>query len=95
VTRRKVPTKIHGSMTWLTLVMATALAVGLVGIPALWPQDAKAVEAPPSFITKWGNSTDGDGQFSNPEEVAIDSSGKVYVANSANNCIHKFGDTTT
>jgi DNA-binding beta-propeller fold protein YncE len=95
VTRKKVPRKFHGYMTWLALVVATALAVGLVSMVALLPQDAKAAEAPPTFITKWGNSTDGDGQFSDPQGVATDSSGNVYVADSGNNCIQKFGDTTT
>src|SRR5215212_3402562 len=80
-------------MTWLALVMATALAVELVGILALWPQDATAAEAPPSFITKWGNSTDGDGQFSNPQGVAIDSSGNVYVADTWNHRIQKFNSS--
>jgi len=95
ITRKKVRRKIHGYMTWLALVVAAALAVGLVSVVALLPQDAKAAEAPPSFITKWGNSTDGDGQFSNPQGVATDSSGNVYVADSGNNRIQKFGDTTT
>ena len=87
--RKEVPTKIHGYITWLALV------VGLVSMVTLLPQDAKAAEAPPTFITKWGNSTDGDGQFSNPQGVAIDSSGNVYVADTWNHRIQKFGDTTT
>ena len=95
MTRKKVRRKIHGYMTWLALGVAAALAVGLVGMVALWPQDAKAAEAPPAFITKWGSSTDGDGQFSNPQGVATDSSGNVYVADKNNNRIQKFGDTTT
>jgi hypothetical protein len=90
VIRTEVPTKIHGYITWLALVVAAALALGLVSMVTLLPQDAKAAEAPPTFITKWGNSTDGDGQFSNPQGVAIDSSGNVYVADTWNNRIQKF-----
>jgi DNA-binding beta-propeller fold protein YncE len=46
-------------------------------------------------ITKWGSSGASNGQFISPLGVAIDSSGKVYVADSGNNRIQKFGDTTT
>jgi DNA-binding beta-propeller fold protein YncE len=90
VTRKKVRRKIRGYITWLALVVAAALAVGLVSMVTLWPQDAKAAEAPPAFITKWGNSTDGDGEFSNPQGVATDSSGNVYVADTWNHRIQKF-----
>jgi DNA-binding beta-propeller fold protein YncE len=44
----------------------------------------------PAFITKWGNSTDGQGEFSNPQGVATDSSGNVYVADTWNHRIQKF-----
>jgi sugar lactone lactonase YvrE len=93
VTSKTVPTKIHGYITWLALVVAAALAVGLVSMVTLLPQNAKAAEAPPAFITKWGNSTDGDGQFSNPQGVAIDSSGNVYVADTWNHRIQKFNSS--
>ena len=33
-----------------------------------------------NFITKWGTEGTGDGQFSNPDGIAVDSSGNVYVA---------------
>ncbi|MFL6471171.1 MAG: 6-bladed beta-propeller, partial [Nitrososphaeraceae archaeon] len=32
------------------------------------------------FITKWGSQGSGDGQFTRVEDMAIDSSGNVYVA---------------
>jgi len=31
------------------------------------------------FITKFGSSGSGDGQFTDPEHLAIDSDGNVYV----------------
>lgn len=42
------------------------------------------------FITKWGKSGDGDGQFNSPKGVATDSSGSVYVVDNSNNRIQKF-----
>jgi PKD repeat protein len=42
------------------------------------------------FITKWGSSGSGDGQFNHSQGVAVDSSGNVYVADYGNNRIQKF-----
>jgi len=48
-------------------------------------------EQPPSFITKWGSKGEGDGQFFSPDAVVVDSSDNVYVADTLNNRIQKFG----
>src|SRR5919197_2539796 len=42
------------------------------------------------FITKWGSQGTGDGQFTRVEDMAIDSSGNVYVAELGNGRISKF-----
>ncbi|GAB6286295.1 MAG: hypothetical protein STSR0009_24960 [Methanoregula sp.] len=42
------------------------------------------------FITKWGTYGSGNGQFKNPDGVAVDSSGNVYVMDQYNNRIQKF-----
>ena len=42
------------------------------------------------FITKWGSEGTGDGQFTRLEDIAIDSSGNVYVAELGNGRISKF-----
>ncbi|MDO8873564.1 MAG: SBBP repeat-containing protein [Methanoregula sp.] len=48
-----------------------------------------------TFLTKWGSRGIGDGQFSNPRGVAVDSSGNVYVSEFDNNRIQKFSSTGT
>ena len=47
-------------------------------------------ESPPTFELKWGTEGSGNGQFSAPGGVAVDSSGNVYVADIFNNRIQKF-----
>jgi len=42
------------------------------------------------FVTKWGSQGGGDGEFSSPKRLAVDNSGYVYVADSANDRIQKF-----
>ncbi len=49
----------------------------------------------PCFITAWGSSGSGNGQFKYPAFLAIDSSGNVYVADEGNNRIEKFSSTGT
>ena len=51
---------------------------------------ALALEAPPYYHTQWGSEGSGDGQFSLPADVAVDSSGNVYVADANNHRIQKF-----
>ncbi len=46
-----------------------------------------------SFATKWGSQGSGDGQFSVPRGLAVDSMGNVYVADSTNASIQKFSST--
>ena len=46
--------------------------------------------AVPQFSLQWGRNPVGDGQFQNPYDVAIDSSGNTYVADRDNNRIQKF-----
>jgi tripartite motif-containing protein 71 len=42
------------------------------------------------FITKWGTNGTADGQFIDPEHLAIDSNGYVYVSDRGNNNIQVF-----
>ena len=42
------------------------------------------------FLSKWGSKGSGDGEFSNPHAIAVDGSGKVYVADTGNNRVQVF-----
>jgi hypothetical protein len=42
------------------------------------------------FITKWGSFGKGDGQFQDPEHLAVDSEGNVYISDRKRDDIQKF-----
>jgi uncharacterized delta-60 repeat protein/uncharacterized repeat protein (TIGR01451 family) len=44
----------------------------------------------PCFITRWGSSGLGNGQFMGAFGIAVDTGGNVYVADSSNNRVQKF-----
>src|SRR5207253_4629279 len=45
------------------------------------------------FLTTWGSSGNGDGQFDGPFGVAVDGSGNVFVVDDGNNRIQKSTNT--
>ena len=55
------------------------------GIPRVQKFDSNG-----KFITKWGSYGKGDGKFIDPEHLAIDSNGYVYVSDRGNNNIQVF-----
>jgi hypothetical protein len=57
--------------------------------------DDMAFSTVPPFMSRWGTFGSGDGQFSNPYGIAVDSSGNVYVADTNNNRIEKFSSAGT
>ncbi|MEK6279147.1 MAG: immunoglobulin-like domain-containing protein [Acidobacteriota bacterium] len=63
----------------IALAIATVLMVSAVGVLASI-----------SFITKWGTSGTGDGQFSTPTGITVDAAGNVYVAEGNGNRVQKF-----
>lgn len=42
------------------------------------------------FVTRWGSGGTGDGQFGSTPQIAVDSRGNVYVADTGNHRIQKF-----
>jgi tripartite motif-containing protein 71 len=55
------------------------------GIPRVQKFDTNG-----NFITKWGSYGSGDGQFIDPEQLAVDSEGFIYVSDRENNNIQVF-----
>ena len=51
---------------------------------------ATALEAPPSFVLKWGSYGSAPGQFVNPYGIAADGAGSLYVLDKYNGRIQKF-----
>jgi tripartite motif-containing protein 71 len=47
------------------------------------------------FITGWGSTGTGDGEFDWPWGVAVDTEGNIYVADGNNNRIQKFDSSGT
>lgn len=52
---------------------------------------AAAMEPPPAFLITWGSLGSGDGQFSYPAGVVADTEENIYVADTYNHRIQKFG----
>ena len=53
----------------------------------------EAQAGPLSFVRSIGSSGSGDGQFDVPQDVAVDSSGNVWVSDFGNNRVEEFAET--
>lgn len=81
--RRSLRSKLTSVLfTRTTAVIGIVLAVS-IGVTAL------------SFVTKWGSSGSGDGQFLTPTGITTDAAGNVYVAEGNGNRVQKFTNTGT
>jgi tripartite motif-containing protein 71 len=69
----------------LRLSIVVTILITFIVSPSL--QTANADYA---FYKKWGTPATGNGQFSLPMETAVDSTGRVYVADMGNHRIQKF-----
>lgn len=59
------------------------------GIPHIQKFDSNG-----TYITKWGSKGEGEGQFNEPEHLAVDSKGYVYVSDRANDNIQSFAPSS-
>ena len=73
------------------------LAIGLVILVFMigacsegGPTKSPTRTQPPTFQLEWGVEGTGEGQFHEPEGIAVDAEGNVYVADSSNLRIQKF-----
>ena len=64
-------------------------AILVLSVLAMFTAGASA-EGGYCFITKWGSEGSGDGEFNSSRDIAVDSSGYVYVTDILNHRIQKF-----
>jgi len=70
------------------------ITLAFLGFASVLPATAGA--QPPVYLTQWGSSGSGDGQFgSGPSGVATDAAGNVYVVDAYNYRVQKFSGTGT
>lgn len=70
-----------------TVTAAVAIVMSVWMCVAVAPECGAQV-----FLFEWGEAGAGNGQFSAPTGIAVDSAGDVYVADTANHRIQKFDD---
>ncbi|MGA2791297.1 MAG: 6-bladed beta-propeller [Candidatus Bathyarchaeia archaeon] len=74
-----------------TIISSAFVGVTLVGSPVPPVRACNTC----NFLLTWGSPGAGNGQFSIPDGVAVDSSGNVYVADYQNSRVEKFTSTGT
>jgi len=67
-------------------------SVGNVYVADTYNHRMQKFDSDGNFLTMWGSSGVGEGQFYYPSGVAVDSAGNVYVADTYNHRIQKFGE---
>lgn len=83
----KACTEIPSSSISVLVLMLSLFAISVIFTSI---DSVPTVEAKYVFSKKWGTLGSGNGEFKSPEGIAIDSSGRVYVADTGNNRIQQF-----
>ncbi|HEX5376318.1 MAG TPA: 6-bladed beta-propeller [Solirubrobacterales bacterium] len=76
-------------LNWITLGFGTLVLMFAVFVTGISPSIAKA-EVDSRFSFSFGSYGEGNGQFKTPQDIALDSSGNVWIADTSNNRIQKF-----
>jgi hypothetical protein len=73
-----------------TFVYQVANAYGLTDTAAV---TVNILPSPPPYLSQWGSSGSGNGQFNGPVRVTVDAAGNVYAVDHVNHRIQKFSST--
>ncbi len=66
--------------------------MGLYGVAAdAYNHRIQVSDANGNFLTKWGHFGDGEGQLHRPRGIAIDANDNIYVVDTDNHRVQKFG----
>ena len=75
------------------LILAIVL-VSIIVLPTIYLPQLEREKNQYKFLLSWGSKGTGDGQFSEPNGIAVDSSGNVYVTD-GNSRVQKFSSSGT
>ncbi|CAN5370437.1 hypothetical protein BH18THE2_BH18THE2_22020 [soil metagenome] len=77
----------------MIVLLSLPISLSLFPIVTVFAQENQQY----SFVTKWGSEGIGNGKFTQPLDIAIDSSGYLYVTDlsSVSNKIQKFDSNGT
>ena len=68
-------------------------SVWMIYVSDQWNDRIQVFDQGGRFLRKWGESGSGDGEFNQPQDVAIDRDGNVYVSDQGNHRIMVFKPT--
>lgn len=84
---------IHARLAFLAAFMCALAACGCSQFSSAHAQNSGA--PPLEFVAQWGVKGNGPGQLDDPEGIATDGLGNVYIADAGSRFIHKFSPSGT